>query len=185
MNMLLLLLFALFTLPVSAAAQECTVGVYNDAAGTDTTGCADPGQLLTVYVVIFAEDSVAAAAYSLHFEAAGPLFLQRRVSGPSGNGLVIDDPTGTNVALAECVIGFGGHPVLVDQYEYFMWLPNLGARFWVEPNTAQDPDYPLYVTCTDVIKVCTPGPPMEIPPDCWSVGVSGSRSFGAVKSLYR
>jgi hypothetical protein len=144
----------------------------------------------SVYVVIFTEDTAAAASYSMTFDTTpdGP-FLQARFPGPSGGGLIIDEPTGTNVALAECVIGFGGVPVLVDEYEFVVvdsgcpifrcsWP---GATFRIGSNASQDPDYPQYVNCNDVTKDCAVGPDLEV--------VNGevsteSRSFGAVKSLY-
>ena len=176
-------LFALVCLALPAAAQDCTIAVYGDPAGDLPTTCADRGQVLTIYVLIHAEDTVAAAAYSLVIDARTTLFLQGRTSGPSGNGLVIDEPGGTNVALGECVIGFGGNQVLVDEYRFFMVDPNAATAFWVEPNIDQDPDNPLYVTCTDVIKPCAPGPVFSTDWDCWGLP-SDARSFGAVKSLF-
>jgi hypothetical protein len=103
-----------------------------------------------------------------------------RSSGPGGDGLVIDEPGGTNVALAECVIGFGGLPVLIDEY-VFLALPTfVGGPVPVGPNIDQGP-VPLYVTCNDLIRDCDVGPTAVITSPPFP---NDARSFGAVKSLF-
>ena len=181
----LVLAVAVVTCAVPALAQDCTLGAYADPEGSYSTIFPEQRDQFSVhfsvYVVMFTEDTVAAAAYRLVMfgqTECGP-FLQSRFSGPSGNGLVIDEPTGTNVALAECVIGFGAQPVLVDEYQFLgLTCMNYYVSFSVEPNTSQGPDYPQYVTCNDIIKDCDPGPGAHFPLS------NDSRSFGAIKSLY-
>jgi len=182
MKALVLVLLVLAMCANSSFAQDCTIGNYADPEGTITDEIYPiDGQLFSVYVIIFAEDTVAAAAYSLNYpmESCGP-YLQIRWPGPSGNGLVIDEPVGTNVALAECVIGFGGRPVLVDEYQFVAfngWLCPVGP-FTIEPNINQNPDFPIYVTCNDIIRECEIGPAVTGPVS------TDARSFSAVKSLY-
>ena len=136
----------------------------------------------SVYVVIFAENTVSAAAYDLSFnqDANGP-FEQARFSGPSGDGLTIDEPGGTSVSLTECVIGFTGNPVLVDEYQYVAIPGWGGATFTIGPHTGQDPDLPQYVTCNFVQHDCAVGPDLYVIVEF----DNEARSFGAIKSLYR
>ena len=139
------------------------------------------GEFISVYVVLFAEDTVAATAYSISFPSLGnTLFLTGRYSGPSGSGLVIDEPDGTNVALAECVVGFGGLPVLVDEYVLFVVAGFNGGLVPVGPNLNQGPT-PVYVTCNDLVRPCDIGTTAVITSPPLPAEV---RSFGAVKSLY-
>ena len=108
------------------------------------------------------------------------MFLQARFTGPSGNGLVIDEPTGTNAALAECVIGFGGLPVVIDEYQFVVFPGFGGGVIDLGPNTSQHPDLPQYVTCADVTVDCEIGPPAYLD---W-VFPTEDRSFGAIKALF-
>lgn len=169
-----------------AGAQDCTIAAYGDPEGT--VGTVDSSEF-TVYVVMFVENTVAAAAYSLHYRP--PLLIQARFTGPSGNGLHIDEPTGTNSALGECVVGFGGNPVVIDEYR-FVVLPygsgpedSAAARSpWgfidLGPNPTQDPDNPVYVTCNDITLKCEIGPTL-----CLGCGVPNeATSFGSIKALY-
>jgi hypothetical protein len=181
--LILALAFLICATPVFA--QDCTIAAYWDAAGTMSHGFPDPYANpieFSVYVVIFAEDVVAAAAYSME-EVTGSsgFFLAWRRSGPSGNGLVIDEPEGTSVALTECVIGFGGNAVLVDTYHYLAIAGWPGGLFALAPHTGQDPDFPQYVTCNDILKDCAVGPELYV----FVEFDTEARSFGAVKSLFR
>ena len=175
----MLMVSLLMCLHGAAQAQECLIGVYADPEGTLL--CLDPpGSGFSLYVVMSVENTVAAAAYSLTY---GPgMFVQARFSGPSGTGLVIDEPTGTNVALGECVIGFGGAPVLIDEYQFAMFSGQSGEWVDVGPNTSQNPDYPVYVTCNDLTTECAFDEPLLV---SWFCTVpADSRSFGSVKSLF-
>lgn len=166
----------------SALAEDCTIAAYGDPGGTWNLITPFYGEYFSVYVVLFAEDTVAAAAYSITFpELGNSLFLAGRNPGPGGNGLVIDEATGTNVALGECVIGFGGQPVLVDEYVLIALPHFVGGPAPVGANLAQGPT-PLYVTCNDLIRECAAGPNGFITSPPFP---NGARSFGAVKSLFR
>jgi hypothetical protein len=181
-RLILVLIFLLCT--THALAQDCTIAAWGDPGGTYNwiSPSPFPGETFSVYVVLFAENTVAAAAYSITLPGLGnTLFLVSRHSGPGGNGLVIDEPTGTNVALGECVVGFGGLPVLVDEYVLLNFPEFTGGLVPVGPNLNQGPT-PLYVTCNDLIQECEVGPTAVIthPPF-----PNEARSFGAVKSLFR
>ena len=167
-----------------ASAQTCTVAAYGDPAGTTSLVQPTEGQSFSFFVVLFTEDTAAAAAYKMTVTGDGVnVFIQARIAGPSGGGLVLDEnpaSIGTNVALGECAIGFGGLPVLIEEYIYF--APGTGYTGTVEfaANTNQNTNFPEYVTCTDVQKDCTVGPPLiiqePVPTD--------AASFGQIKSLY-
>ena len=181
MRTLILVLLVMLMWTSAAQAQDCTIAAYADPEGTRACVWAPESQIFSVYVVMFVENTVAAAAYSMTYPI-GPsgMFLQARFSGPSGNGLVIDESTGTNVALAECVIGFGGGPVLVDEYQFVVFPGFAGGVIDVGPNTSQHPDLPVYVTCSDATHECTPGRSL------WLCDVpTEARSFGTIKSLFQ
>lgn len=164
-----------------AAAQDCTIAAYADPEGRFSYADPEYGQSFSVYVVMHVENTAAAAAYQMDYSSGrNVMFLQARFTGPSGTGLSIDEPTGTNAALAACVIGFGGNPVLIDEYLFVVfpgadWIP---VR--IGPNSSQDPDYPQYVTCNDMTFDCEPGPDMCILCYC----LTEERGFSAVKSLF-
>jgi hypothetical protein len=167
-----------------ADAQECTIAAYGDPAGTWSGVQPTEGGFFSFFVVLFSEDTVAAAAYKMTVSGENiDVFLQGRIAGPSGGGLVLDEnppAVGTNVALGECAIGFGGLPVLIEEYIYF--APGTGYLGTVSfgPNTNQNPDFPEYVTCTDVQKDCSVGPTLYVGfTPIWPT------SFSAIKSLYR
>jgi hypothetical protein len=176
---------ALYILAGPALAQDCMIAPYWDPEGTISHGFpsyTSTGMLyFSVYVVIFAEDTVAAAAYRLiePSSPAGP-FLQTRFAGPTGAGLWIDEPEGTSVALTECVIGFGEYAVLVDRYDYVALDYWGGGFFSVEPHVGQDPDFPQYVDCNDTQKDCSVGPDLYVLVEF----DTDARSFSAIKSLY-
>ena len=164
-----------------ARAQDCTIAAYADPAGRESYAYQVEPQRYRVYVVMHVENTVAAAAYSMMIPGLNTeVFLWSRSTGPSGGGLSLDEPTGTNSALAECAIGFGGNPVVVDTYE-FMALTSYDWQWWsLGPNSSQDPDFPQYVTCNDVTLDCEVGPDL-----CVACTVpNGETSFSKVKSLY-
>ena len=193
LKLLQLVTILILFVPVSGFTQDCMIAAYGDPGGTQSIMADDDfewvhqGDLIafSVYVVLFAEDTVAAAAYKFHFPSMNvEVFMQNRVPGPDGQGLILDEQPraiGTNVALVECVIGFGGVPVLIERYDFVaLWSWN-GDRVELEPNTNQDPDFPQYVTCNDGRKDCAVGPVLifdllPLPTD--------EKSFSSIKSLF-
>ena len=176
-------------IPTVAVAQDCTIAPYADPEGTQSWMWVFPQDSVTefsVYIVMFTEDVAAAAAYKLVTDGGeGTFFLQTRIAGPRGIGLILDEnpaSIGTNVALAECVIGFGGLPILVEEYRYLAFSYSFyGTVVTLEANTNQNPQYPEYVTCNDVQKDCDVGSSLYImPPD-----PAGLTSFSSIKNLYR
>ena len=167
-----------------ASAQMCTVAAYGDPEGTTSLVQPIEGQFFSFFVVMFTEDTLAAAAYKMTVSGENiDVFKQGRIAGPNGLGLFLDEnppAVGTNVALGECAIGFGGLPVLIEEYIYFAPSTGYTGTVTFGPNTNQNPDFPEYVTCTDVQKDCTVGPTLiiqtPIPTD--------ATSFGQIKSLY-
>ena len=181
MRALILVLVLTLVCSGAALAQDCVIGVFSDPLGQSPPWYwpAD-GTVFSLYVVLFAEDTVAAAAYSMTYpQGPSGMFLQARFSGPSGSGLVIDEPTGTNVALGECVIGFGNSPVLIDEWMFVVFPGYSDGFVTLGPNTSQHPDFPQYVTCNDLKRDC-------IADDDFYVGIvsTESTSFGAIKALF-
>lgn len=168
------------TATVAGAQTNCNIAAYGDAGGTQSIAQPVEGQTFSVFVVMFAEDTAAAAAYSINIPGLGTeVFIQDRNSGPSGNGLVIDEPGGTSVALTECVIGFGGLPVLIDEYVLIALPTYQGGFIGVGANTDQGAS-PLYVTCNDLTRPCDIGPDLVVEP----VIPTDASSFSSIKSLY-
>ena len=171
-----------------ASAQLCNVAAYADPAGTisivEPTYNWNEGTQFSFFIVMFTEDTAAAAAYKVNIDGLGTtIFVQSRIAGPSGAGLILDEnpaEIGTNVALAECVIGFGGLPVLIEEYQVATLPGYAGGQVVLSQNTNQNEFFPEYVTCTDVQKDCDVGPALVI-----SVPVpTEASSFGQIKSLY-
>lgn len=186
MKQLTLAVALLLCLHGSAPAQDCLIGAFGDPEGTNGW-CANalPAEIVSIYVVMFVENTVAAAAYSMTYPI-GPtgMFQQARFTGPSGNGLVIDEPTGTNAALAECVIGFGGNPVLVDEYQFVTFPGFQGGYIEIGPNTSQHPQFPLYVTCNDLKRECSPPDRPLVVVGGWCGIPTERTSFSTIKALF-
>jgi hypothetical protein len=165
------------TATVASAQTFCNMAAYGDAAGTQSIVQPTENQPFSVFVVMFAEDTAAAAAYSMSVPFG--MFQQARYTGPNGDGLVIDEPTGTNSALATCVIGFNGFPVLIDEYVFVVFNFFGGGNVDIGPNLNQG-ETPVYVTCNDLARECASGPSLvvsaPIPTD--------ATSFSSIKSLY-
>lgn len=168
----------------SAQTAQCTIAAYADAAGTQSQmspAIDQVGDTVHMYVVLFTEDTAAAASYQIDIPGLGTdVFVASRSFGPSGTGLVIDEATGTNVALTECIYGFFGVPILVTDYSLTPLLSWQGGSVVVSANTSQDPNFPVYVTCTNIIKPCNPGPDLAVSP----VIPNEATSFSSIKSLY-
>jgi len=183
------LIVASLLMPSGATiAQDCTIAAYLDPAGTQSIGTFLPtpeDPLISIYIVMFVENSANAVAYKANFEFYNQSwFLQARWQGSSGQGLFIDeDPTwaGTNVALGECVLGFGGAPVLVEEYLFAVVGDELSeASVTLSANTNQHPASPVYVTCNSTKQSCEVGPRLLIVNPI----PTRSASFGKIKSLY-
>jgi hypothetical protein len=181
-----------------ASAQTCSIAIYADPAGNSSTLDLDvdvSGLPFTVYIVMFAEDTVNAAAYKLvldgyddgtpfPYNVVGDLAHPDgpRTAGPNGTGLFIDEAggLGTNVALGECVFGYGGVPVLVATYNMFanpLWA---GGSARLEANPVAFPGLPSYGTCSSELKGCAQGPDLVVR----NVVDNDVTSFGSIKSLY-
>lgn len=161
-----------------ASAQTCNIAAYGDAGGTQSIAQPVEGQLFSIFVVMFAEDTAAAAAYQIDIPGLNTeVFQIARFSGPSGQGLNIDEPEGTSVALNECVIGFGGNPVLVDEYVFQVLPSYAGGVVNVSEHLIQGLSY---VTCNDLVRPCDIGPALVVE----GIIDNDASSFSSIKSLY-
>jgi hypothetical protein len=168
------------TATVAIAQTNCSIGAYGDAGGTQNIASPVEGQTFSVFVVLFTEDTAAAAAYSIDIPGLGTeVFTQSISYGPSGLGLHIPEAGGVSVAFGECAIGFTGLPVVVAEYELFALAEYAGGVITVSENTTQGP-VPLYVTCNDIIRTCAEGPSLVVEP----VIPTEASSFSSIKSLY-
>ena len=191
----LVLAASLLMVSSNVIAQECSIAAYADPAGTRSDLLESDLHfdglsgypMASIYVVMFVENTTNAAAYKVTFGGDwSDWFLQDRSQGSSGQGLFIDeDPAtiGTNVALTECVLGFGGVPVLVEEYRFAVLELDAGVRSVdLSANTNQDPELPVYVTCSSTKTQCEVGPRLNVLP---YLGIpAGKSSFGQIKSLY-
>jgi len=172
------------TLMVTAGAAmgQCVIGVYADAAGTQSIIEPILGKNFNIYVVLRNESSVEGASYSLSTPAfTGSIAAGSGAYGPNGAGLSIVSPGGENIGFSICAIGFGGNAVLVAQYETFVFSTEaIGGLYEVHPNIDEDSQYPVHATCNGFIVQCENSQALEIT----DVIATESTSFGAVKSLY-
>jgi hypothetical protein len=171
-----------------ASAQLCNVAAYADPAGTvslvEPTFNWDEGASFSFYTVMFTEDTVNAVAYKMNIDHMNTtLFVQDRLAGSDGTGLTLDEnppQIGTNVALGECSVGFGGFPILVEEYRVVTIPGYTGGQVTITQNTNQNDLVPEYATCNNVQKDCASGPALVI-----SIPVpTDATSFGQIKSLY-
>lgn len=164
------------------ASAQCTIAAYGDPAGT--ISLIQPNEsFFSIYVVMFVESTANAAAYKMNMDGLGTrFFVQERIYGPTGGGLHIDEgAAGTNVALGVCAIGFGGQPILVEEYVFGTFDGADGTEVSLTANTNQgEGTLPVYVTCSSTITPCDPGPALQIA----MVIPTEASSFGAIKSLY-
>jgi hypothetical protein len=168
----------------TAVAQNCSIGVYANADGTGNTVLPTEVQAFNFYVVVFTENVVNAAAYSLVNPDPANFFTIGSVYGPSGNGISITTPGGENVGLGECAIGVGGLPVLVTCYTALVTSSFAGGSVCVVANTDQDPstnpNEPQVNLCTDDLMECVSGNCLLVEPPI----ATEAASFGAIKALY-
>lgn len=173
----------LIAMSAGSVMAQCTVGVYGDADAT--VGFVQPieGQNFDVYVVIFAENLISAASYSLDIPRLNvDLFNLTTTYGPSAGGFNLLSVNGENVGLGECAIGFNGNPIVIARHEMLM-LPLFfdGPRtISVGGNCDEDCNNPVMSSCNGVISVCDSGATLLVD----GVIATQSASFGAVKSLF-
>ena len=92
---MLALVLLIVAVPTVVVAQDCTIAPYADPAGTRSSTWVSYSwdynfHEFRFYIVIFAEDVAAAAAYKLVTDGGeGTFFLQSRIAGPSGQGLIL------------------------------------------------------------------------------------------------
>lgn len=174
----------------ASAQQPCTIGAYADEEGLEQAVLAvrdqgNPFARFDVYYVLFAEDFTNAVAWN------------REVVGFNGNqtnslsldavptyGTFLDQqPEGFRLGIGTCKIGFGGVPITLMK-ETFGFLDDFtptGAQgeVRVTPNILEDPDFPVYNTCNNVIRQCEGGTLVVA-----GVVSNDSESWGSVKALF-
>jgi hypothetical protein len=193
--LLIAVILTTFTAGLAQAQPPCTIGVYADEFGTQSTFSPTQMEYFNLYVVMFVEDVANAAAYSINVPGlfdpvnnpGGGIFLTSRLYGPNGSGLAIppvlpEDPNET-VGFGECAVGFGGTPIVVATYEFL--IPGedyFGGVVTVGPHETEfiDPTNALYSTCQDVVKECWVGNCLYLEPPVATQSVS----FGQVKALF-
>jgi hypothetical protein len=161
-----------------AQPETCVLGVYTDAAGTQSTHLPILFSPFDVYVVLHVEWTAGGVAHTIQW----PSHIVAAVvsQGPSGNGIMIESPDGLFIGLGECAIGFQGEPVLVTHYSAIAVAVAGPSTVVLGPNTAEDPAHPVFADCSEGLYPCPGTVPLQLD------GVIGTEdtSFGAVKSLY-
>ncbi|MHB8079977.1 MAG: hypothetical protein ACYDIE_12075 [Candidatus Krumholzibacteriia bacterium] len=163
---------------VPAVAQQATLGVYFDAAGTQTTGVFNGGYDVThtAYLIAFVETVVGGAACKLVMD---PQILLINAVYPAG--IQIGDLlNGIEIGLTDPLLGYFGQPVRMATLTLFT-----GANLIANGEIAVEPFTPKY---TDVLLADVGGNlitavgltstltiPVAADPNSWS----------QVKDLYR
>jgi hypothetical protein len=167
------------------AQSDCTVGAYVDLDGTESFYQPLEGEVFSVYVILFTEDFANAVSYGLSipgynqpggifdlgFEAAGP-FADLEYF-PAGGALWV------RTGLGECVIGFLGTPILVARHDLLVDVGGGGVTLTMGPDPREDPNFPLYSTCQQVLIPCG-----RSDLSLGDVIATDSASWGQVKALY-
>ena len=162
--------------------QDCHLGVYADPQGTVTLLYVVPPVFIEFYVVARLDDSVQSFSYRLAGAEIGvEMFLVGGWWGPQGLGPHLPALEGETVNLGECVAASGGEAVVVARYEAVCTAGYTGGDLCAEPYPEVDPEHVVYESCDGVSHSCDTGPCLYIE----EVLPTGSRSWGAVKSLYR
>jgi hypothetical protein len=165
-----------------SAMAQCVIGVYADAAGTESG--IEPVLFSTfdVYVVLRNEASVEGASFLLQ-SPAGVLNINpgSGLYGPDEQSFNLVSPGGENIGFTDCAIGFGGLPVQVARYSTTVFdLGAIGGLFEVLANVDEDLLFPIHATCNGFLIQCPNTQALEIT----GIIATESKSFGAVKSLY-
>ncbi|MCB9914903.1 MAG: hypothetical protein H6828_07100 [Planctomycetes bacterium] len=124
---------ALLALAPLASAQE-TLGIYFDAAGTQTSTQVQPNTIFTLYVIA---DNIPTgiAGYEFFVDVPPGIFpLSATAQGPGGTVLDIDSSLqGFIVGLAGCFVGPGPH--VLAEMTLLAPAPLAGAPFSLLPTT--------------------------------------------------
>ena len=181
----LLAAFALVFVAGSAVAQPdpfCVMGVYADGEGTQSVYVPTQGQEFDIYVVMFAESIVNAAAFQLYIpDLNNQVFLTSETYGPGGGGINIPNSGGYNIGLGECAVGFSGFPIVISRHTLLMPFETIGPRSIIAgPNVLADVDSPLFSDCQGQLYPCNTNSTLLLESPIATEAVS----FGAVKSLF-
>lgn len=164
-----------------AAQSNCSVGVYANEEASSSVVTPSANSEFSVYVVLFAENLANAVSYSLVADGLGTDYIQVGASyGPSAAGINIVF-NGENVGLGECAIGYNGFPIVVTKYTFFQLNPAAPTTSIRVAGGNENPDFPVFSTCTSDLIVCESGPELTVD----NVVSTEADSFGAVKSLFR
>lgn len=169
----------------TALAQNCVVGVYADANGTDGyaeppynnpgTGFSDP---FYVYSILFTEDFANAVAWNVHIQGLGTDILE---IGRQEYGNFLDvTPYGYRMGLGDCVIGFNRTPIRLIRHQLIAAFGTGPRLVTVGPNLLEHPSNPIYSTCQAVLIPCATST-LTI---SLSAIANESESWGSVKALY-
>jgi len=167
----------------TALAQNCVVGVYADANGTD--GYAEPpyatppySEPFYVYSILFTEDFANAVAWKLNIQGLGSDILE---TGQFVYGNFLDtQPEGYRLGLGDCVIGFNHTPIRLIRHELRALFGTGPRLITVGPNVLEHPTNPIYSTCQAVLVPCGTS---SLTINLSSVPTE-SESWGSVKALY-
>jgi hypothetical protein len=180
----LTLALAVAMLVSPASAQDCTIGVYADEAGTQTYFQPTQGEMFDVYVVMYANDVINAVALDMFIPGLGTdVFSFGTFYGPNGTGINVETPGGDNIGLGECVVGVLGDPILVSRTTLMFPFETIGERtIVIGPNEDTDPNAVIYNSCIGdgALLPCNVSNPLLL----GSPIATESESWGAVKSLY-
>lgn len=176
-------LLLLLTTALPATAQECSIGVFGDAAGDLSLLEVEEAVPFHVYVVLSTENVISAVSYELVVDGLNShVFMVDESFGVDDAGFSIDTDNGSNVALGECAVGLGDQPILVADYTMILSRPPNWERVGVQANADEDPEVPIVNDCNSNLLPCPADEPLVLqgPP------LAGEAvSFGEVKSLYR
>jgi hypothetical protein len=165
-----------------SAMAQCVIGVYADAAGTESGIEPILFAEFDVFVVLRNEASVEGASFLLQ-SPPGVLTINpgSGLYGPDEQSFNLVSPGGENIGFTDCAVGFGGLPVQIARYSTTAFdLGAIGGLFEVLPNVDEDLLFPIHATCNGFLLQCPNTQALEIT----GIIATESKSFGAVKSLY-
>jgi len=163
---------------VPAVAQQATIGVYFDAAGTQTTGVFNGGYdvVHTAYLIGFVETFVGGAACKVALDSH--ILLLGAVYPP---GVQIGDLlAGVEIGFTEPILGYFGQPVVMATLQLFT-----GANLLVNGEINVLPFTPKYseVLLADVNGTLIPATGLT---SLLTIPVATeANSWSQVKDLYR
>ncbi len=163
-------------------AQPATsICVYFDAEGTTTelapTGSAGAPLEFEAYVIIFVEDAVTGASYTVNVIDENPANPVVYLGSDYPAGLQVGDPfTGIEVAFTGTQYGFLGTPVIVETMHYLKFVP----ANWDATTFSLTP-HPNYM---DLIYGDGEGT-IQTLVTCAEAVDNDASSFGEIKSMFR